>query len=88
MERRGGKIAVPARVGRLGGENVFGHCRLHLDCHLHLDERVARQGGDANCGAHVAASLAEHLDEQIRRTVDHLGLNPEIPARRSRSLLR
>src|SRR5271163_2098634 len=44
---------------------------FQLDRHLQLDERVARESGNADGGAHVAARFSEQLDEKVRRAVDH-----------------
>ncbi len=56
------QIAIPTRVNGFGGERVFGHgdgLALHFDCHLELDESVARQRRDTDGGPHVAARFAK-----------------------------
>src|SRR5437879_10949236 len=49
-----------------------------LDDRLDLDRDAVRQGSHADGGARVLALVAEHLDEQVRAAVDHLGLVGEI----------
>src|SRR3954447_13260347 len=48
-----------------------------LDDGLDLDRDVARQAAHADRRAGVAPPVPEHLDEQVRAAVDHLGLLAE-----------
>src|SRR3954462_3051920 len=54
---------------------------FHLHDHFDFDDRAEWQRSDADCGAGVAAAIAEQSDKQVGATVDHLRLRLEIVGR-------